>query len=277
MLNQSALTMLGTRAKTDVNSKDKPESMNRYMGGHKRYNHPFINGYWYIILELPLKLIGDETNMSAVKWLHSTAEGFTPPSRTMTKVDIPGLGGLGSSYIAGQQLTRTFSVTFREYQNTPVFSTITAWTSVIDYHYGISPLKGTEYIPINYKGAAWVFLCKPTTSSGTSDDPSSIAKEDIEQLFFFEGVFPEGSPYDAFNSDINTNDSVQLNVSFSFDGWVYGKEHETVMANAIKKINTIYSLNFDDTYKGHVGGDSPIFTQATMVGGSTETSNQIKA
>ena len=276
-LNGPAMALLKTAKGTPGyrdSSSDRPREMNRYMGGHRRMNHPHISGYWYILIEPPHRIfesadsevttaLGVETtgNMGGVsaapfettRWLHSTAEGFTPPTRTLTKVDLPALGGVGSSYIAGQQLTRTFNITFREYQNTPVMNALNLWTSTIDHHYGVSPLAGNEYIPANYKGAAWVFLCKPTASSNTQ----SITADDVDQFFFFEGVFPEAAPFDAFNSDIATNDVIQLNVTFSFDGWPYGREHTNAFELGVNKINEVYQLDFGGTYRGHMAHNAP--------------------
>lgn len=259
------------------NHDDRPREINRYMGGHRRSNHPFINGYWYLLIEPPQFLFkggaaestyggvdegADESyGLSAFessRWLHSTAEGFTPPTRTLTKVDVPGMGGMGSSFVAGQQLTRTFSTTHREYQNTTVFNTINRWTSVIDHHYGLSPMKGNEYIPANYKGSAYVFLCKPTTSVANTIDTM-----DVEQFYFFEGVFPEGSPYDAFNSDINTNDVVQLNVTWSFDGWPYGREHITHFEKGIQLLSYTYLYDLDGNLTGHIGENADTLNSPT--------------
>lgn len=254
---------------------DRPREMNRYMGGHRRFNHPFINGYWYILIEPPQFLFdsygvalsgqipdgGVDEDMAgggpmgpgsyeASVWLHSTAEGFTPPTRTLTKVDVPGMGGMGSSFVAGQQLTRTFSCTFREYQDTPIFQALNKWTSMIDHHYGVSPMNGNEYLPANYKGSAYVFLCKPTIQ----DVSVGIQDMDVEQFYFFEGVFPESSPYDGFNSDINTNDVVQLNTTFSFDGWPYGREHRPHFENGLRLIREVYNYNFLGNYGNHIRG-----------------------
>lgn len=255
---------------------DRPREMNRYMGGHRRYNHPYVNGYWYLLIEPPQYLF-DRSNVNqgiqrnvggdvgvtyeqtggregpgafeTSRWLHSTAEGFTPPTRTLTKVDVPGMGGMGSSFVAGQQLTRTFSATFREYQDLPIFNALNMWTSVIDHHYGVSPMLGNEYLPANYKGSAFVFLCKPTILT----DQVGIQAIDVEQFYFFEGVFPETSPYDGFNSDINTNDVVQLNVTFSFDGWPYGREHIAHFERGISLMQSIYGFNFLGNTDGHAG------------------------
>ena len=287
-LTSSMLNLIGTcrgTPGTDNNHDDRPREMNRYMGGHRRANHPYINGYWYLLIEPP-QFLFDESNIKesvfdlstngegtagqnsngqgafeASRWLHSTAEGFTPPTRTLTKVDVPGMGGMGSSFVAGQQLTRTFSTTHREYQNTTVFNTINLWTSVMDHHYGVSPMRGTEYVPANYKGSAYVFLCKPTTSGGEADSADAsgiptISHIDVDQFYFFEGIFPEGSPYDAFNSDINTNDVVQLNVTWSFDGWPYGREHKLHFDRGIELLSTTYAYDFNGNIIGHIGDGS---------------------
>jgi hypothetical protein len=266
------------------NHDDRPREINRYMGGHRRANHPYVNGYWYLMIEPPQFLFDNGSNeafydavdeggsaegntnsvraFEASRWLHSTAEGFTPPTRTLTKVDVPGMGGMGSSFVAGQQLTRTFSTTHREYQNTTVFNTINLWTSVMDHHYGLSPMNGKQYIPANYKGSAYVFLCKPTTSGGSAGASGAFEGEpkigaiDVDQFYFFEGVFPEGSPFDAFNSDINTNDVVQLNVTWSFDGWPYGREHKTHFERGISLLSSIYEYDLFGNYDGHVGNNA---------------------
>lgn len=274
-LLNSMLEVITSARGTPGSSKthdDRPREMNRYMGGHRRFNHPFINGYWYILIEPPQFLFDrygpsvsgelpqggrDEDQPGAVMgpgsyetsvWLHSTAEGFTPPTRTLTKVDVPGMGGMGSSFVAGQQLTRTFSCTFREYQDTPIFQALNKWTSVIDHHYGVSPMNGNQYLPSNYKGSAYVFLCKPTVQ----DINVGIQDIDVEQFYFFEGVFPESSPYDGFNSDINTNDVVQLNTTFSFDGWPYGREHRPHFENGLALIRDVYRYNLQGNYGNHI-------------------------
>lgn len=275
-LSESALSLLKketTRGAGRNRVDDNPYMVNRYVGGHNRKIHPYITGYWYILIELPHALFDATSKVTEQKWLHSTAESFNPPSRTLTKVDVPGLGGLGSSFIAGQQLTRTFTCAFREYQDTPIFNTINSWTSVIDHHYGLSPLDGNEYIPSNYKGCAWAFLCKPTVGdklskienmgglaasadSIASGDGSVITAVDVEQFYFFEGVFPEGAPFDAFTSDISTNDVLQLSVTFSFDGWPYGKEHTEALKTGIDKMNDFSTV---ETYDHHIRKDAKTF------------------
>ncbi len=234
--------------------KDRPHQLNRYMGGHSRKTQPYVGGYWYFMMLTPDKIFGNtgaisgdpgsqsasipgmlysdsttvDTQFEQDLWFHSTAESFTPPTTTLTKIDIPGMGGIGSSFIGGREITRTFTVAFREYTNLPIMTALNRWTSVMDPYLGVSSVTAAEWIPQAYKGVACAFLCKPTVS-GTGRKKIQFLKDDmngsdIEQMYYFDGVWPESSPHDSFNSDIATNDSLQLSVSFSFDGWAYNKE-----------------------------------------------------
>lgn len=237
MQNSTTIRGVGSQRTDDVARR-----MSRYSGGHQRKIHPYISGYWYALIKVPHAIFSDTKDKEKDQvWLHSTAETFNPPSRTLTKVDVPAMGGLGASFIAGQQLTRTFSMEFREYQDTPVTNIFERWTSVIDSHYGVSHLGPNQYIPHNYKGAAYIMLCKPTIENGVNQ---TITANDVERFYFFEGVFPEGTPEDIYSSDIATNDVARLNVTFSFDGWPIGKENQDVLNYALKYYNDHY-LNFN--------------------------------
>ena len=294
-LTHSALSLLKTRRGipgSTLSNVDRPHEMNRYMGGHRRVNQPYVSGYWYCIIEPPHALFnhtnssemrfkldtqqameghgqhlytetnpgGDgpyTTNMyspyETTRWLHSAAESFTPPTRNLTVVDLPGMGAQGSSYVAGQTLDRKFSVAFREYQNTPIKNIMDTWTSGIDQHYGVSPLNGNEFIPANYKGAAWVFLCKPSMSNDYGgNNIMAINHRDVEQFFFFEGVIPEATPFDSFDSDISSNDLLQISVSFSFDGWPYTKEYHNHFDEGLRRLNLVYDQNLEGTFNQHI-------------------------
>ncbi len=239
-----------------VNNASHPQYLSRYHGGHRRDNHPYISGYWYFLINPPARLfggLGSNTLEKARDWMFTTAESFTPPSRTLTKVDVPGMGGMSSSYVGGQEITRTFSVNFREYQELPIFNILQTWTSMLDPNTGVSPLAGDEYIPANYKGSAFVALCKPTIGNREKEDGSStqIAREDIEQIFYFDGVYPEGSPYDSLTSDISTNEGLSISVSFSFDGFPLLKDSANVITEFLKLTN---DLMISDTYEHYRSG-----------------------
>jgi len=240
MSAQDVLARLNADTKLSY-GHDRPHTLNRYAGGHNRNSQPFISGYWYLYLQPPQALFGDAAAVSeAVKWFHSTAESFTPPSKTVTKVDVPGMGGVASSFAAGQELSRTFTVAFREHQDMPIMKSLNQWTNVIDAKTGMSPLA--MHVPWEYKGMCLAALARPGVGvgPGVHKRPSI---EQIDQLFLFEGVFPETLPYDTFNADIATNDTVQASVTFSFDGWPLTIEN----AAAVKQYEALFdSSGFSD-------------------------------
>jgi len=211
--------------------KERPAPLTRYMGGRNRLNHPYITGYWQFYIDVPTLIFGSDTKLGSQEWLHSVAEGFTPPTRTLNKADVPGQGGLGSSFITGQTLTRTFTVTFREYQDLPIYGIMELWTSILDPYVGVSPLKGNQWLPPAYKGVAMAALVKPTMEN------DKISAKDIEQVFFFHGVWPETSPTDTLSQDISANDVLQHNITFSFDGWPLTKSSPGVVNKAVEMLD----------------------------------------
>ncbi|MEM4385253.1 MAG: hypothetical protein QXD03_01760 [Candidatus Anstonellales archaeon] len=220
-----------------VSMADMPRALTRYLGGWQRENYPYINGYWQLLIRLPDALFVNIAGIDkywAQRWILSTAEGFTPPSRNLNKVDLPGQGGIGSSYVSGQTLNRTFTTTHREYSKLIMLKLLGIWTNVIDSLVGVSELRGDEWIPKSYKGLAYVFLTKPT---GAGRD--RLTEDDIEEVFIFDGVWPETYPIDALNQDIATNDSVVLSVTWSFDGWPISSEYEGIAGNAIALLNNL--------------------------------------
>ena len=243
---------------SDRNSQDRPHTINRYMGGHQRKNQPIISGYWYLVLQPPTHIFGDTGVLNASHWFHSTAEGFTPPSKTITKVDVPGMGGMASSYAAGQEFTREFTCTFREYQNLPISTAIRTWSDMFDPHLGRSPLG--EFRPDYYKGACYAILARPTLSLENDE----LIPEDIEQVYYMEGVFPTTIPDDVFSADIATNDVAQLSVTFSFDGGFYTKSTPKLAEKAIEELEAIRFSSDDvgDSYSvGLAGLKSGTITQ----------------
>lgn len=229
------------------NNTDSPNALTRYLGGHTRENHPYINGYWQFILQPPEILYGQlaGVNISDVqKWFLSTCESFTPPSRNLNKVDIPGLGGVGASFVSGQTLNRTFTTTFREYKNLTMLKMINIWSGVIDNYTGVSEVDGKQWNANLYKGFGCAILTKPTSTNG------KISADDIEEVFIFDGLWPESTPYDALNQDISSNDSVQLSVTWNFDGWPLTSADSSVVTKALSLLNNLnpdYQINYTKT------------------------------
>jgi len=238
-----------TRLQGKLGKDDEtPQKLTRYIGGSERKNHPFVTGYWQFFVEFPDKIFKDK-KIEGQTWFHSAAEGFTPPSRTLNKADVPGQGGLGASFVVGQTLNRTFTVTFREYRNVPILTLAELWCSVIDPYMGVSPLKGEEWLPSSYKGIACAILTRPVHA-----DADSITRDDIEQVFYFDGVFPEAPPYETFAADISGNDLLQHSITFSFDGWPLTRADETALKYAETKLKDVekgYETTFTNAYKGN--------------------------
>jgi len=209
---------------------DKPSRLSRYIGGHGRKNHPHVSGYWQFFLLPPEAIFSDNISGKYEDWWNATAEGFTPPTRNLNKADVPGQGGLGSSWITGQTLNRTFSVTFREYRDLVIYNLFCLWTSVIDPYTGVSPLSGDKWLGESYKGEAFAILTRPTNANET------LTSNDIEEVYYFTGVWPENQPDDALASDISGPNLTQITMNFSFDGWPLTKKDDNVLQAAEEKI-----------------------------------------
>ena len=91
----------------------------------------------------------------------------------------------------------------------------------------------------SYKGHAFVILTKPTGHDGSN---SMINRDDIEELFYFDGIWPENEPVDVLQQDISANDIVQYSINYSFDGWPLTKMSEAALNKAIDLLN-------DDRFK----------------------------
>jgi len=224
-----------------------PNTMTRFLGGHARENHPYINGYWYFIIQPPdnKKVYNDVPIAMAQKWFLSTCEGFTPPSRNMNKVDIPGLGGVQASFVSGQTLNRTFTTTFREYKNLIMLKLINIWSGIINPYDGVSELSGEEWVASSYKGYAAAILTKPVNGGN-----NKLTPDNVEEVFLFDGVWPESSPYDALNQDISANDSVVLSVTWNFDGWCLTSADDGVVDKAVTMLNNLSpAYNYDKMLK----------------------------
>lgn len=243
------ISRLGTRfsngVNTGANSRSAPDVLTRDIGGQWRNNHPYISGYFQVMFGLPLMLFPDDYAKNAARWLHSTCEGFTPHTQNITKVDIQGQGQIGSSYVANVITTREITLTFREYQNMPIMNIIRTWSSIFDPFTGTSPLPGNQFLPSNYKGWCAVMQTKPVRSD---KDSNGYSIEDIEECYIYQGVFPTTIPIDtASAADITANDTVQLSVTFSFDGSPMTSAEPGISDAVVNLFNNMSSLNSSST------------------------------
>ena len=217
MSGVSIMSRLGSALSGGLLSGDGPRTLTRYMGGYQRENIPYISGYWQFVLQVPEIIYSDHAKIKSInnvqRWFLSTAEGFTPHSRNLNKADVPGQGGLGASFPTGQAVTRTFSTTHREYKNLTMLKLINVWSGIFDTHVGVSELSGNEWVSKSFKGLAYAIITKPV-----GVNQKELLVTDLEEVFLYDGVWPESSPYDSMNQDIASNDSTQLSVTWNFDG-----------------------------------------------------------
>ena len=243
------VSRLGTSFDNATRDREKPDFLTRDIGGHFRSNQPYISGYFQTIFGVPEKLFGvagqgQGAGATASKWLHSTCESFTPHTQTLNKADIQGQGQLGSSFPTSKVTTREFTMAFREYQNMPILKIIRRWASVFDEFTGVSPLRGNEFVPLNYKGWCAVIQTKPVRSQN-----ESIGIQDIEECYIYQGVWPTNIPYDtASAADITGNDTVQLSVTWSFDGAPLTSAEPGVLSKVVSLLDGLKYMCDESTY-----------------------------
>jgi hypothetical protein len=241
VLEQSLVTDSAVAIGEGTQQNGSPHSYNRFFGGRARVNQPFITGYFQVLLRPPAFLGFDQVQQN---WFHSTAESFTPPSFTPILADVPAMGGANSSFLAGVDITRTFTLAFREYQKLPILSMVNEWVSrSFNPNYGMSTLE--DYSPSSYKGDCIVLVTTPQINA----DGLFISNKFVEKCFYFDGVFPEQVPFDSLNSDISSHDGLQLSVSFRFDGWpkISGPEDEFT-GHALSLLTSVVDSNSREDY-----------------------------
>lgn len=190
-----------------------PAEMTRYSGGHTRETQPHITGHHQVLFYLPEVLFAGSITTSQ-KWLHSTCELFTPHSYVINTGDVVGIGQTGVSFPLSRTTTREFTLGFREFRNMPIMNIIKAWHALFDPIIGTSPFGSFCLSPSTYKGVIIVAVLKPTASN----NHTLITKDDLEEAFVYEGVYPISCPEEILTTDQTSNDTSQLSVTFKFDG-----------------------------------------------------------
>jgi len=212
---------------------------NKYLGGKGLDNtmNPYIKGYFYVIFDLP-DIFDTNTSVNVKNTLLSSIEGFTPPGdRQLKTEDLQGMGGIDSSFITGQQIDRTFSLQYREYWGAPIFRIHRQWTNIINPYAGgyiKSTTSGTSTFGSKlYKGRCWVIQTKPVL--GNSE--KAFDKDDIEKVFFFDGVFPRTDLLSVYDANITDNSVVKPQIQYSFDGFPLDETNSSILENAVTKLN----------------------------------------
>jgi hypothetical protein len=233
-------------------SNDNPIPVTRFLGGKGRSIQWHTSGTFYVILSPPDKIfngssvapsegtggasvvIADGLNSTNFeKWIQATCETFTPHTVTPGFVEHTGLGGLKSAFYNGRnEVTNEFSLGFREVQGLPILQGIHMWASFNDPWYGVTNVDGDEVVPSSYKGDCYILKTRPSVSGDRE-----INERDIEQVYYYDGVFPKNVPLDSYNEDITTGETVQVTVQFSFDGFPLDKKDKCVLERAITEFN----------------------------------------
>jgi hypothetical protein len=201
----------------DDPSKNSTPNVNRYSGGIRNI-HPYISGYWHLLITIPTILSG---KTSEYKFFNNilgfTAETFTPPSRTLTTSVIHGLGGVTKNIVTGQTINNTFTIGFREYTKLPIIKIFNLWTSLVYPQTGLSLFSQEHWDESIYKSECYVLITDMSCFDYGGSDVI-FNKAAVQEVYYFYGVFPENNPQDI-PQDISSNDSAQIPVTFKFDGW----------------------------------------------------------
>lgn len=222
----------------------------RYQGGQNRgaNDHPYVKGHFYVFFGLPSTLFtsGGITSATARNYLLSSAEDFTPPAdRQMITGDVPGMGGTGASFITGQQISRDFSITYKDYWGAPIFRIHRTWTGFIDPHLGVS-VKAGQYGAGEYKGTCMIIQTKPVARQ-VGSNPIDWSEDDIIKIHYFDGVQCLTDLNQAYNASIKDNSFVSAPVQYKFDGYFLDETNADVLATAVKVLNS--SKIFGNTEK----------------------------
>jgi hypothetical protein len=200
-------------------------------------SHPFVSGYWQLILKTPPYMHMQKGNkvvnadqkkalhtiskkdLVAERWFNSTAESFTPPTRTLTSAVFPGFGGVNKSFITGQNIGNNFSVSFREYSKLPIIKLFNSWTSIVHNQTGLSPASEMNWNESLYKSECIAFITDSTQVQYNKQKAFyKFNRDSIQELYYFYGVYPETNPQDI-QADIAANNTTPITINFKFDGW----------------------------------------------------------
>ena len=214
-----------------------------YLGGASKTegDHPYVKGYFYVFFGVPNKIFGSNevssiSRTQAKEFLLVSAEAYTPPGdRQINVQDVQGQGGVDSSFITGQTITREFSIQYKDYWGAPIFRIHRQWTNYINPYLGASTMADT-FSAQEYKGACMVIQTKPIVRA-TGDSPIAWKKSDIIKIDYFDGVQPITDLKSAYDSNIADNSFVKPVVQYKFDGFPLDETNNIVVDKAVGILN----------------------------------------
>lgn len=223
-----------------------------YLGGSDKGkgDHPFIKGYFYVFFGVPNKIFdvlnGGINRTQAKEFLLVSAESYTPPGdRTINLQDVQGQGGVDSSFITGQTITREFSIQYKDYWGAPIFRIHRQWTSYINPYLGGSTIADT-FAASEYKGACMVIQTKPLVKN-VGESAVQWKDEDIIKIDYFDGVQPMTDLKSAYDANITDNSFVKPTVQYKFDGFPLDETNDDVLRKAVLVLNN--AKVFDKTHQ----------------------------
>ena len=178
---------------------------------------PYISGYHFIYFTtLPPFLASNvnridsniNTESDIVNILSAACTGVTPPGGTLSKVEMPALGGLKWNVPGTVDYGNAVTIKFLEYAKTPILNIMHAWVNMIrDYRTGASDPKISGYDNYSNRGYAGSFLYWTTLPDAST----------VETYALFTGVYPTKDPYDLYGGDIETQNRVDVDIEFNTD------------------------------------------------------------
>jgi len=166
-----------------------------------------------------------------------SAESYTPPGdRQINLQDIQGQGGVDSSFITGQTITREFTIQYKDYWGAPIFRIHRQWTNYINPYLGASTIADT-FSANEYKGACMVIQTKPIVRQA-GDNNINWKANDIIKIDYFDGVQPLTDLKSAYDANITDNSFVKPQVQYKFDGFPLDETNDTVMIKAVNILNS---------------------------------------
>lgn len=260
----SYLAKYSTYSEKKLHLDNSPSTYSRsYMSSaderRTRYS-PYISGYWYLALIPPKELLNNNEDLvkNYVKAFNASAESYSPPSRNITKQEVIGFGGIKKFLATSQEFSNSFTVTFREHGNMEIFGLLSHWSGLIH------PFTGKHNKV--YKGQCIIVLAKPTFSGGSPEAPL-LDKPDVEEIFYFDGVFPESQPIDKFDSSIETTDTKTIDMTFNFDGSFMTKVEYTDEIKGETFLNIFNNYVGElELHKTFLGNPTEVFVDNDIIG-----------
>ena len=209
-----------------------------YLGGSQRSkgDHPYVKGYFYVFFGVPSDIFTSNsliTRDQAKDFLLVSAESYTPPGdRQINIQDVQGQGGVDSSFITGQTITREFSIQYKDFWGAPIFRIHRQWTSYINPYLGASTMA-KDFSASEYKGVCMVIQTKPVVRKSGDASTTGWDKQDIIKIDYFDGVQPLTDLKSAYDANITDNSFVKPTVQYKFDGYPLDETNPDVLDKAV--------------------------------------------